>query len=78
VELPENTITRVDLEDLGKKNAKIDCNPRSYFACAKCRSISRNIETFRRADGKVLQLLTCTECDYKWKEIWLRATNPNN
>ena len=67
-----------DAERPEKMIARSDGNSMSYFDCAKCKSTLRNIETFRRADGNVLQLLTCTECDYKWKEIWLRGTNPNN
>jgi len=57
---------------------KFDGNPMSYFGCAKCKSTLRNIETFRRADGKVLQLLTCSECNHRWKEVWLRKRNPQN
>lgn len=49
---------------------KIDGNSMSHFGCAKCKCTLRNIETLRRADGNVLQLLTCCECNYKWKEVW--------
>ena len=71
-------MTGVVNEKLGKMITKVDGNLMSYFGCANCKSILRNIETFRRADSNVLHLLTCRECDYKWKEIWLRGTNPNN
>ena len=69
---------RRSVEKQGMIIMKGDGNLMSYFACANCKSILRNIETVRRADGKVLQLLTCRDCDHKWKEIWLRPTNANN
>ena len=78
VELSKNAIAGVAVKRSEQMNTKFHGNSMSYFGCAKCKSILRNIETFRRADGNVLQLLTCTECDYKWKEIWLHGTNPNN
>jgi DNA-directed RNA polymerase subunit M/transcription elongation factor TFIIS len=73
-----NRIAGVAVKRSEQMITKFHGNSMSYFGCAKCKSTLRNIETFRRADGNVLQLLTCTECDYKWKEIWLRGTNPNN
>ena len=66
------------MEKQRKMITQADWNLMSYFVCANCKSMLRNIETFRRADGNVLQLLTCIECDYKWKEVWLRGTNPNH
>jgi len=39
-------------------------------ACIRCKSILKNIDTIRRADCSVLQLMTCNKCNYKWKELW--------
>jgi len=78
VELLDSTNAEVAMKRPEPMIIKIDGNSMSYFGCAKCKSTLRNIETFRRADGNVLQLLTCCECNYKWKEVWLRKTNPQN
>ncbi|HTH21735.1 MAG TPA: hypothetical protein VL854_05925 [Nitrososphaeraceae archaeon] len=78
MELSNNTNAGIVMEKQGKMITQADGNLMSYFGCANCKSMLRNIETFRRADGNVLQLLTCIECDYKWKEVWLRGTNPNH
>ena len=72
----DGTIAGVAVKKHEPVIAEIDGIPMSYFGCPKCKSTLRNIETFRRADGNVLQLLTCRECDYRWKEIWLREINP--
>ena len=61
-----------------KNETNVDAIIRSYFKCANCQSSLRNIETFRRADSKVLQIITCSNCNYKWKEIWLRGANSKN
>jgi len=76
VELSDSIIAGLDVRRPEIQTTKI--NRMSLFGCAKCKSNLRNIETLRRADGNVLQLLTCNECDYKWKEVWLHGTNPNN
>lgn len=65
------------MEHSGNKNTKVDCNSRSYFGCANCGCTLRSIETFRRADGNVLQLIICDNCNHKWKEIWLCKMNSN-
>ena len=49
---------------------KRDKDATLYQACIKCKSIQRSIETIHRSDGNALQLITCTDCDHKWKEIW--------
>ena len=72
----DSTIAGVAVKKRGPLITKIEANPMSYFDCAKCKSTLRNIETFRRADGNVLHLLTCRECNYRWKEVWLREINP--
>lgn len=52
-----NMIVKRPGEIVGKPNDAM----MSDFACARCKFILRNIETIRRADGNVLQLMTCTE-----------------
>lgn len=42
----------------------------SLFTCTVCRSILRSVEPIPRSDGNVLQLVTCTECNHRWKELW--------
>ena len=59
VELLDSTIAGVAVKRPEQMITKVDGNPMSYLGCAKCKSTLRNIETFRRADGNVLQLLTC-------------------
>ena len=78
MELPDNTITGVRMELPSKNETNVDAIIESYFKCANCQSNLRNIETFRRADSKVLQIITCSNCNYKWKEIWLRGANSKN
>lgn len=41
-----------------------------YQGCIMCKSILGSIETIRRTDGKILQLITCAKCKFKWKELW--------
>jgi len=77
VGLSGNLIKGVVSDHSGIKNTMVDCKSRSYFGCAKCRCILRSIETFRRADGNVLQLIICNNCNHKWKEIWICKTKSN-
>ncbi|MGC2425821.1 MAG: hypothetical protein WA421_02195 [Nitrososphaeraceae archaeon] len=73
--ISDSAIAGVTVKKRGPLMTKIQANPMSYFDCDKCKSTIRNIETFRRADGNVLHLLTCGKCNYSWKEVWLREIN---
>jgi hypothetical protein len=68
----DSTIEGAVVKKRGPLITKMDANPMSYFDYAKCKSTIRNIETFHRADGNVLHLLSCGKCNYRWKEVWLR------
>ena len=56
------------MDHSGKKNTKVDCNSSSCIGCVNCSSISRNIETFPRADGTVLMLDYLQPVSYS---VWL-------
>ena len=71
----DSTIAGVALKKRGPLITKIEANPMSYFDCAKCKSTIRNIETFHRADGNVIHLLTCGKCNYRWKRGMAREIN---
>ena len=78
VESSKNAIAGVAVKSSEQMITKFHGNLMSYFGCVKYKSTLRNIETFRRAHGNILQLITCTQCEHKWKEIWRHGTNPNN
>jgi DNA-directed RNA polymerase subunit M/transcription elongation factor TFIIS len=66
-------VTSTSVERPGDIAVKPSENIKCEFACVKCKSVLRNIETIRRADGNALQLITCNKCDHKWKELWIHG-----
>lgn len=70
-------VTSTSVERPGDIAVKPNEPIRSEFACVKCKSVLRNIETIRRADGDALQLITCSKCNHKWKELWIRGAGLN-
>jgi formate dehydrogenase maturation protein FdhE len=52
---------------------KIGIDIKSFSGCAVCKSVLRSVESIRRSDSNILQLLTCNECNHKWKELWVRC-----
>ena len=70
-------VTSTSVERPGDIAIKPSEATRSEFACVKCKSVLRNIETIRRADGNALQLITCSKCNHKWKELWIHGIGLN-
>lgn len=59
-------LVKVEYPEITTKKVNITI----YQGCIKCKSILGSIETIRRRDGNALQLITCAECNFKWKELW--------
>lgn len=62
-----NTIERETSEAVSENRLDII----AVSGCSKCKSILRSIEILRRADGNALQLVTCSDCNHEWKELWI-------
>jgi DNA-directed RNA polymerase subunit M/transcription elongation factor TFIIS len=62
-----------------KKNSDV-----KHF-CPKCESHSLTFEGISMGEGKQIQLINCSDCDYEWQEtwtlpnwLWLKSSSPNN
>jgi DNA-directed RNA polymerase subunit M/transcription elongation factor TFIIS len=79
-----NTVPLDNSDNYNYNNAqKKKVDPNHY--CPKCNSHSLFFEGLDTAEGKRIQLIDCSECNFEWQEtwtlsnwFWLKSSSPEN